>query len=126
MDCITIAIERDRLIGNDSTRTYFYMTIETEPAGPRRVAFLLDNLNGGGAERVVLGVASGLADLGYEVDLLVCELRGSLCGSIPDTINLVVLSPAGRLAGLWAALSSNLGCAGKILSYVASARKIPR
>ncbi len=102
------------------------MTIETKQVNLRRVAFLLDNLNGGGAERVVFAVASGFSDLGYEVDLLVCELRGSLYDDIPDGVNLVVLEPAGRLVGLWAALSSHWSGVGKIVSYIASIRKIPR
>lgn len=102
------------------------MAPETQQVRSRRVAFLLDNLNGGGAERVVLSIASGFSDLGYEVDLLVCELRGSLCGSIPEGINLVVLEPTGRLVGLWAALVSDWSVVGKVLSYAASTRKIPR
>jgi glycosyltransferase involved in cell wall biosynthesis len=74
----------------------------------------------------VLNLASGFAALGYEVDLLVCEMRGDLCDSIPEGVNLVVLEPAWLLAGLWAALRSRRGVAGKILSYIASNRKIPR
>ena len=102
------------------------MAPETAQVRSRRVAFLLDNLNGGGAERVILGIASGFSELGYQVDLLVCELRGELRDSIPEGVNLVVLAPVGRLAGLWAALSSHWGGVGKILSYIASTRKIPR
>jgi len=102
------------------------MAPETKKVRSRRVAFLLDNLNGGGAERVILGIASGFSDLGYQVDLLVCELRGELRDSIPDGVNLVVLAPVARLAGLWDALSSHWGGVGKILSYIASTRKIPR
>ena len=98
-----------------------------QQASPQRVAFLLDNLNGGGAERVVLSMASGFASLGYEVDLLVCELQGELCGSVPPGVNLVVLQPVGKLAGLGAAIrrAGWRGLRG-ILFWLASARKIPR
>jgi glycosyltransferase involved in cell wall biosynthesis len=53
-------------------------------------------------------------------------MRGELCDIIPDGVNLVVLEPTGLLAGLWAALRSHRGGAGKILSYIVSSRKIPR
>ena len=100
---------------------------ETIQARPQRVAFLLDNLNGGGAERVVLDLASGVSELGYEVDLLVCDLSGELCKSIPDGVNLVVLEPVGKFSGLCAALKLAGGeGVGAILSWVASARKVPR
>jgi len=103
------------------------MTLVQEQVSPRRVAFLLDNLNGGGAERVVLGMAAGFAGLGYEVDLLVCELHGELCGSIPQNVNLVVLQPDAKLTGLaYAVRRSGWHGLGGVLYWVASARKIPR
>lgn len=103
------------------------MTLETEQVRPQRVAFLLDNLKGGGAERVVLGLASGFSDMGYEVDLLVCELRGELCGSIADGVNLVVLQPVSMLAGLCSAIrGAGWKGVGAILFWLVSARKVPR
>jgi hypothetical protein len=74
----------------------------------------------------MLNLASGFVALGYEVDLLVCEMRGELCDSIPGGVNLIVLEPTGLLVGLWAVLTSHRGGAGKILSYIASNHKIPR
>jgi glycosyltransferase involved in cell wall biosynthesis len=103
------------------------MELETTQASPRRIAFLLDNLNGGGAERVVLGMASGFADLGYAVDLLVCELRGELCGSVPHNVNLIALPHVGKLSGLADAIrGAGWHGLGGLLFWVASARKIPR
>lgn len=97
------------------------------PADAQRIAFLLDNLNGGGAERVVLGMASGFAALGYTVDLLVCELQGELCGSVPPGVNLIVLEAEGKLAGLRAAVRrTNWQGLRAILFWLAAARKIPR
>jgi len=103
------------------------MSLQTEQAKPQRIAFLLDNLNGGGAERVVLGMASGFASIGYEVDLLVCELQGELCDSVPPGVNLLVMEPVGKLTGLCSALGRGgwQGLRG-ILFWVISARKIPR
>ncbi|RLA48947.1 MAG: glycosyltransferase [Gammaproteobacteria bacterium] len=102
------------------------MTLDTDQVLPQRIAFLMDNLKGGGAERVMLSLASGFSALGYDVDLLVCEMHGELCDSIPDGVNLVVLAPTRLLAGLWTALSSHRGVAAKILSYIVSNRKVPR
>jgi glycosyltransferase involved in cell wall biosynthesis len=103
------------------------MKIETEQQSPRRIAFLLDNLNGGGAERVILGMASGFADLGYSVDLLVCELHGELCASVPHNVNLIALPHVGKLEGLADAIrGAGWHGFGDLLFWVASGRKIPR
>lgn len=94
---------------------------------PRRLALLLTNLNGGGAERVVLSLASGFVERGYTVDLLVCELRGELLDELPIGVNVVELSPVSRLQGLYDAFK----CGGwttmnGIFYWLSSARKIPR
>jgi glycosyltransferase involved in cell wall biosynthesis len=102
------------------------MEVEENRMSVQRVALLLDNLSGGGAERVVLGLASEFATLGYEVDLLVCDFHGVLCDSIPSGVNLVELEANGQLAGLWAALRSSGDGIGGIASFIASAHKIPR
>lgn len=106
---------------------YLIMALETRQVSPQRVTFLLDNLKGGGAERVVLDTASGFAALGYHVDLLVCELEGELCGSVPDDVNLVVLEPVGKLAGLICAIRhAGWKGLGGILYWFASTGKISR
>jgi glycosyltransferase involved in cell wall biosynthesis len=103
------------------------MSLQTKQARTQRVAFLLDNLNGGGAERVVLDIASGFSAIGYEVDLLICEFKGDLCDSVPPGLNLIVLQPSGKLVGLFSALrrASWQGLRG-IAYWMAQARKIPR
>lgn len=58
---------------------------------PARICFLLDNLTGGGAEKVILNLASGFTKLGHPVDILVCKMEGVLCNSIPAGVNLVPL-----------------------------------
>lgn len=101
-------------------------SLEHDKAPTERVAFLLENLSGGGAERVILELADGFSALGYTVDLLVCEARGVLLDSIPSRVNLVVLKPANQLTGLLAALGAPGGGHSAILSCVAAIRKIPR
>ena len=62
-------------------------------AGPRyRLAFLLDSLEGGGVQRMTLATARCCRERGHAVDLLVCEARGRLRGSIPDGVRLVELA----------------------------------
>ena len=62
-------------------------------AGPRyRLAFLLDSLEGGGVQRMTLAIARCCRERGHAVDLLVCEARGRLRGSIPDGVRLVELA----------------------------------
>lgn len=103
------------------------MALEKGRVTPQRVAFLLDNLNGGGAERVVLDTAEGFAALGYDVDLVVFELHGELCDSVPKDVNLVVLPPVSKLAGLFHAVRlAGWNGLGGILYWVASAGKFPR
>ena len=101
-------------------------SLEHDKAQIERVAFLLENLRGGGAERVTLDLAEGFSALGYDVDLLVCEARGVLLDSIPSSINLVVLKPANQLTGLWAARGAPGGGLSALLSCMAAIREIPR
>lgn len=56
-----------------------------------RIAFLIPNLAGGGAERVALTLVRAFVDRGHEVDLLVMEKRGELVGQVPDKVRLVDL-----------------------------------
>jgi glycosyltransferase involved in cell wall biosynthesis len=103
------------------------MSLQTKQGRPQRIAFLLDNLNGGGAEKVVLDIASGFLAIGHHVDLLVCELKGDLCASIPPGVNVVVLERVGKLQGLLAALRGG-GWQGlpSTLYWMSMAGKIPQ
>ncbi len=94
------------------------------PSAPKRIAFLLDNLRGGGAERVVLSLAAGFAARDYAVDLLVCELRGELRGRLPAGVNVVQLTARSSLTGFCAALAGG-GAARPLLGFAVRARKLP-
>ncbi|MEM9254115.1 MAG: glycosyltransferase [Pseudomonadota bacterium] len=92
----------------------------------QRVAFLLDNLAGGGAERVVLTLARELSQRGYDVDLLVCERRGELSDQVSGRVHLIELQAASRIVGFAACL---LGCrdsAGALLTLLLRSRKLPK
>jgi len=61
---------------------------------PEHIAFFLSSLAGGGAERVVLSLASEFAGRGFRVDLVLANLRGELVSAIPPGIRLVELGAA--------------------------------
>jgi glycosyltransferase involved in cell wall biosynthesis len=92
---------------------------------PVRIAFLLDNLSGGGAEGVILNLASGFASAGYVVDLLVCKMKGELKDRVPQNVNLVQLRATSSLRGLVAAFFVDPGCIQPVLAMFASTAKLP-
>jgi len=74
---------------------------------PARICFLLDNLTGGGAEKVILNLASGFTKLGHPVDILVCKMEGVLCNSIPAGVNLVPLKSSSTTLGFLCAMRAD-------------------
>lgn len=56
-----------------------------------RVAFFLPGLYEGGAERVMLNLAEGVAARGYEVDLVLARAEGPYMEQIPDSVRLIDL-----------------------------------
>lgn len=56
-----------------------------------RIAIFLQNLAGGGAERMILRIAAGLADRQIAVDLVVARAEGEYLRDIPDHVRLVDL-----------------------------------
>lgn len=74
-------------------------------ADPPRVAFYVPALRVGGAQRVTITVANGLAERGYDVDLVVSHYEGELSDRVSGAVRIVDLDapkvPAiGILAGL--------------------------
>ena len=56
-----------------------------------KLAIFLSDLLGGGAERVMLNLASGFAEQGYLVDLILAKKEGSYINQIPDRVRLIDL-----------------------------------
>jgi len=56
-----------------------------------RLAFFLPGLYEGGAERVILNLASGIAARGYPVDLVLARAEGPYMAQLPDCLRLVDL-----------------------------------
>ena len=57
-----------------------------------RVAFFLQNLRYGGAQRVTINIANGLTARGYDVDLVVANLEGDFTSDVSDELNVVELA----------------------------------
>lgn len=61
-----------------------------------RIAFFVPSLRGGGAERVMLTLADGIAQRGIAVDLVLPQANGQYLGEVPPHVRLVNLN-AGRV-----------------------------
>ena len=55
------------------------------------ISLFIPNLDGGGPERVMLHLAEGFAERGFDVDLVVAQAEGAYLSKIPETIRLVNL-----------------------------------
>jgi glycosyltransferase involved in cell wall biosynthesis len=78
------------------------------PGDPPRVAFLLDDLEGGGVQRMTLVLAGEFARAGHAVDVLVCSRDGDLAPLVPRAVDLLELESAGRRAAARDALRGDL------------------
>src|SRR5687768_17015711 len=61
------------------------------PAVPK-ISLFLQDLHGGGAERVMLRLAAGIAERSYAVDLVLIRREGAYLDAIPPGVRLVVLN----------------------------------
>lgn len=76
----------------------------TERAAARpseRLAFLLPDMGGGGAERVANTLMGDFLARGYEVDLVLAKARGSLLERVPAGVNIVDLGAERLGRALW-------------------------
>jgi len=57
----------------------------------RRVAFFLNNLSGGGAEKVVVHLGNWMASQGIEVHLLLCSHEGAYANAVDPRVRLTLI-----------------------------------
>ena len=69
-------------------------------AGNGRVALFLPTLHGGGAERMMLNIATGLSERGIETDLILANAEGPFLRHIPANVRVVDLQAPRVLASL--------------------------
>jgi glycosyltransferase involved in cell wall biosynthesis len=76
----------------------------SHPGGPTngktRVAIFTSNMNGGGAERAMAKLAGGIADQGYDVDLVLSRAEGHYLSEVPETVRIVDLDASRVLASI--------------------------
>jgi hypothetical protein len=65
------------------------------------IAFFLMDLNGGGAEKVMLSLANGFVDRGLKVDLVLVKLEGDYLSLISPKVRVINLQGHRLLAGLY-------------------------
>lgn len=65
------------------------MEAERDLSRKPKIAFFVQDLDGGGAERALVSLAGAVARDGYAVDLVAGEARSDLYGEIPAEVNLV-------------------------------------
>jgi glycosyltransferase involved in cell wall biosynthesis len=63
-----------------------------DSAARRRIAVVLQDLAGGGAERVMLNLAKGLAGAGHEVQLVLVRRAGAYLTRMPADVEVVTLN----------------------------------
>jgi glycosyltransferase involved in cell wall biosynthesis len=68
--------------------------------GKVRVAIFTSNMDGGGAERAMAKLAGGIADQGYDVDLVLSRAEGHYLSEVPDTVRIVDLDASRVLASV--------------------------
>lgn len=66
-----------------------------------RIAFLLPNMSGGGAERVALTLMTTFIDRGHEVDLVLMSTRGELMAHLPSEVRVFDLKARRVRNMLW-------------------------
>ena len=66
-----------------------------------RIALYVPSLNGGGAERVMLDLATGLVDRGIRVDLVLVRAEGHFLDLVPEGVRLIDLNSHRTAASLF-------------------------
>lgn len=66
----------------------------------RHIAIFLPSLRGGGAERVMLTLANGFADMGHRVDLVLTRAEGPYLSEVSPSVRIVDLNKSRVLSSL--------------------------
>jgi glycosyltransferase involved in cell wall biosynthesis len=74
-------------------------SVETK-GGCRKIAIFTANMDGGGAERAMAKLAGGIAERGYDVDLVLSRAVGHYLEEVPATVRIVDLGASRVLASL--------------------------
>ena len=86
--------------------------------GAGRLAFYLDNFEGGGVQKTTLTLAGALAARGHGVELLVCRPSGALQDQVPRDVEVVALGEPAAWSGRMLALKGDPGGLGTTLGGI--------
>ncbi|MEZ5825570.1 MAG: glycosyltransferase [Geminicoccaceae bacterium] len=92
------------------------MSIESQPS---RIGIIVEDLKGGGVQRMLMLIASGLAERGHDVSLISLSGSGELVATMPPGVRLVVLEPANPLVARLSALRNPVFGKRDLLAYLA-------
>lgn len=92
---------------------------------PSHFAVFLPDLSGGGAERVMLNMADGLARRDHRVDLVLCRATGSYLDHVPAAVRIVELREHSQWLGRACAAAADLKGFPSSLLPIVLARKFP-
>lgn len=67
----------------------------------RHISLFIPSLRGGGAERVTVLLANGLASKGYKVDLVVCSGGGAYANDVDSRVNFITLGTSRVITALF-------------------------
>ncbi|MEZ5845629.1 MAG: glycosyltransferase [Geminicoccaceae bacterium] len=84
-----------------------------------RIGVLVEDLRGGGVQRMLMLIASGLAERGHDVSLISLSGEGELAADMAPGVRLVVLEPANPLAARLRALRNPAFRKRDLLAYLA-------
>ncbi len=87
---------------------------------PKHVAFLLNDLALGGAERVVITLCNALATRGFRAELLLRKRQGPLLSELSNKVTVTLLPAAGRWRWMPALLQLAAAGSSDVLSLVQS------
>jgi len=74
--------------------------LKMTPDSNMRLAIYIPSLRGGGAERVMVTLANGFAERGYEVDLVLAKAEGPYLKEVADAVRVVDLKTTRVLTSL--------------------------
>ena len=95
-DTATVPSDIDNISAHQLAQNPAYTDSDLE----KRFALFLPAMYGGGAERIMLNLAHGIALKGFKVDLVVGISDGPLLEQVPDCINLVELGASRSIYAL--------------------------
>ncbi|HYQ91430.1 MAG TPA: glycosyltransferase, partial [Candidatus Competibacteraceae bacterium] len=100
--------------------------VRAVPQPGQHIAFYLEDLRGGGVQRMTLIIAGALAERGHRVELVTCSREGPLYSQIPAKVKLHELSPVSNLLARAYALVADPGGLSVMLRPLLLPLKLPR